>query len=62
MQTVYVLFGCVAYEGCDIIGVFSTLEAAQACRDGIENPIKRWDTLPIESHVIDEPDAGSETF
>jgi hypothetical protein len=30
---VFVLFGCVAYEGDDLLGVYSTLELAQAARD-----------------------------
>lgn len=30
---VYALFGCVHYEGDDLLGVYSTLEAAQAARD-----------------------------
>jgi len=31
---VFVLFGCEAYEGDDLLGVYSSLEAAQAARDG----------------------------
>jgi len=30
---VFALFGCVAYEGDDLLGVYSTLELAQAARD-----------------------------
>jgi hypothetical protein len=30
---VFALFGCVTYEGDDLLGVYSTLEAARAARD-----------------------------
>jgi hypothetical protein len=30
---VFALFGCVLYEGDDLLGVYSSLEAAQAARD-----------------------------
>lgn len=30
---VFALFGCVTYEGDDLLGVYSTLELAQAARD-----------------------------
>ncbi len=30
---VFALFGCVTYEGDDLLGVYSTLELAQSARD-----------------------------
>lgn len=33
---VFALFGCVTYEGDDLLGVYSTLELARAARDSYQ--------------------------
>lgn len=50
-MSVFVAESCIAYEGCDVIGVFSTLEAAKnAC------------VAPADSWVVSEYEIDSTEY
>lgn len=52
---VYVAKAGYDYEGYEIMGIYSTMELAQACIDEIKsNPLIYFDNHEIEEHEIDE--------
>lgn len=61
MVTVYILEGSFLFEGSDILGVYSSFEAAQSARDvyidrvNEDTDLNDYDTYDIHCFVLDTP-------
>lgn len=52
---VYVATASYDYEGCDVMGVYSTMELAQSCVDEMKaDPKIYFDNYEVEEHEVDE--------
>lgn len=61
MVTVYILEGSFLFEGSDVLGVYSSFEAAQSARDvyidrvNKDTDLNDYDAYDIHCFVLDTP-------